>query len=243
MRIYENCKEAVKDIGRELQKCSSEVHTQTMQNKSIAKDEGYNTRELQAFSFAIINQDDRDEMPHVTKEWCKAEFKERISSTPKNPGEAYKLRKDVWEEFLIEEEREAEEDGEIKYWTEKVFEYTYAERMHWQIGKVIEELKTHPDTRQAIITIHDRKIDQERMGQMRVPCSMFYHFMFRNDKLDIIYNMRSSDFITHFQNDIWLAMAMQTYIAKYVGVEPGKFIMQVSSLHIYQKDWEELQRY
>ena len=82
MRIYDNCSEAIKDIGRELQKCSSEVHTQTMQNKKIAGDSNYNTRELQGFSFAIINPEDKDSMPDLTIEWCKAEFKERKQTTP-----------------------------------------------------------------------------------------------------------------------------------------------------------------
>ena len=234
MRIYENCQEAVKDIGRELQKCASEVHTQTMQNKQIKNDKEYNTKELQAFTFAIINPNDRDEMPDVTLDWCRAEFLERVGEAV-NPGFAWKLREDVWREFLV------------KYNNGVYFEYTYSERLSYQIDAIVAELTKNPETRQAIMQIHDRRIDQARMGKKRVPCSMFYHFMFRNRKLDMIYNMRSSDFITHFQNDIWLAMEMQSYIAEHVKnvgkKRIGKFIMQVSSLHVYKKDWEAMQRY
>lgn len=226
MRLYSNCCEAIKDIARELKKCSTEIMGQTMQNKQISNNEDFKTREIQGFSFSIIDTTDKDEMPNVTLEWCKAEFLERID-LPANPGQAWKLRKEVWEEFLV---------GGL-------FEYTYSQRMYWQLKPVIAELKKNPETRQAIIQIHDRNIDQHCMGRERVPCSMFYHFMFRNEKLDIIYNMRSSDFATHFCNDIHLAIQMQEYIAKKINVTPGKFIMQVSSLHIYKKDFDLLQRY
>ena len=228
MRLYSNCTDAVKDIGRELKKCATNVHTQTMQNKDIAKDPAYNTKEIQAFSFTVINTEDKDQMPNVTLKWAEAELHERTTLPSKNPGSAWLLRKEVWNEFLNDR-------GE--------FDYTYPERILWQLDKNIDELKTHPETRQAIIEIHDRDKDQNKMGLERIPCSMFYQFMVRDGKLDVIYVMRSSDFATHFQNDIWLAIGLRDYIAQRVGIEPGKFIMFVSSLHIYQKDWNVLQNY
>lgn len=229
MRIYKNCVEAVTDIGRELKKCATTVHTQTMQNKDIANDPDFKTKEIQAFSFAIINPQDRDEMPQVTLDWCKAEFKERINTREDiNPGEAWLLRKDVWEEFLNEEGR---------------FDYTYNFRIAWQIEAIIKELKEKPQTRQAIIEVHDRNFDQEAMGKKRIPCSMFYQFMLRDGKLDVIYVMRSSDFSTHFQNDIWQALALRDHIAAMSGYDVGKFFMFVSSLHIYKKDWDLLSNY
>jgi len=230
MRIYKNCKEAVVDIGRELQKCSTEIHTDTYQNKVIADNPDFNTREIQAYSFAIIDTSDKAEMPHATPEWAEAEFKERVAEVdpPINPGNAYHLRIEVWQEFL-------DDCGN--------FDYTYNERMSYQISDVIEELKKHRLTRQAIIQVHDRKIDGKLMGVKRLPCSMFYQFMIRDGKLDVIYVMRSTDFVTHFQNDIYLAIKLQEYLATEVGIAPGKFIMFASSLHIYQKDWKELDRY
>lgn len=226
MRIYLNCIEAIVDIGRELKKCASEVHTQTMQNKVVALDERFKTKELQGFEFCIINTDDKDQMPNATVEWAKKEFKERISLSNINPGKAYKMRKEVWDEFLVKGK----------------FEYTYNERIRPQLEYVIEELELHPETRQAVVHINFAS-DARRLGKKRVPCSMFYQFMKRDGKLDIIYVMRSSDFSTHFQNDIWLADELRRYVAKRVGLEVGKFIMFISSLHIYQKDWEELNNY
>lgn len=228
MRIYENCEDAIKDIGRELKKCASYVHTATYQNKVIKDNPDFETKEIQAFEFAILNTSDKSKMPNVTLDWCHAEFKERVNDLPINPGVAYLIRNEVWDEFKDEEGK---------------FDYTYSERIHWQLDAVIEELKQRPETRQAIIEIHDRKIDQPRMGTKRIPCSMFYQFMVRDGKLDVIYVMRSTDFATHFQNDIWLADEMRRFIANQIGLEPGKFIMFASSLHIYKKDWNLLQNY
>ena len=233
MRIYETCRMAINDIGRELKKCSSTVHTQTMQNKRISSDEEFNTREIQAFSFTILDVADKDKMPLVTQAWCLAEFKERISLKEVNPGNAYKIREDVWNEFLVKN----------NLTNELTFEYTYSERMCWQLKRVKQELQDNPETRQAIIQIHDRHIDQYRMGLKRIPCSMFYHFMKRDGSLDIIYNMRSTDFATHFQNDIWLAIALQEWMANELGIPVGKFIMFASSLHIYKRDWDKLMNY
>jgi len=227
MRIYFNCKEAITDIGRELKKCATTVHTQTYQNKVVEADPNFETKEIEAFSFTIINAEDRSEMPNVHVRWCIEEFKERISREPVNPGEAWKIRKELWSEFLV--------DGK--------FDYTYSERMYNQIQSTIEELSKHPETRQAIIQVHNRIVDSERMGKQRIPCSMFYQFLKRDNKLDVIYVMRSSDFITHFQNDIWQASQLRDHIAMNLGIKPGKFIMFVSSLHIYKKDWSELSNY
>lgn len=244
MRIYSNCKEAISEIQRDLFEMGIEVHPQSMQNKIVANDESYMTKELQGYSFMILNDSDMNEMVGECLNWCQAEFKERINGwedpareiesgsavgfeegTPtKNPGEAYKLRKEVWEEFLV--------DGK--------FCYTYNERMQKQIKADIEELRKNPDSRQVIIQFHNRDIDQDKMGgKSRVPCSMFYQLMIREGKLDIIYTMRSTDFFTHFKNDIWHAIRFRNFVAEQLNIPTGKFIMFASSLHAYKKDFPE----
>lgn len=227
MRIYQNCTEAITDIGRELKKCATTVHTQTMQNKYVAGNKDFETKEIQAFQFCILDQSDKDSMPNVHVTWCNAEIKERLNTVGMNPGEAWRIREDVWEQFLVQGK----------------FDYTYSERIAWQLSWIIKEIQIHPETRQAIIEVHDRGVDTYRMGTQRIPCSMFYQFMLRDGKLDVIYVMRSTDFFTHFQNDIWLACALRDYIAEKTGHKPGKFIMFASSLHAYRKDWEQLKNY
>ena len=245
MRIYLTCKEAITDIGRELKKCATNVHTATYQNKKIEDDPNFETKELQAFEFMIINTDDKDQMPGVTKEWCMEEFLERIDATTINPGDAYKLRPEVWGEFLVEKNViETSADGEHELKPRKVFDYTYSERIAWQLPAIVEELRLRPATRQAIVEVHNNQKDLSSLGgRERIPCSLMYQFMIRDGKLDVIYLMRSTDFATHFQNDIWLADELRRFIAAQVNVPVGKFIMFASSLHVYKKDWDTLKNY
>lgn len=216
-RIFRNTGEALNEIERDIVEMGIKVHPHTMQNKNVQNDDRFETKELQNYSFTILDLSDKDKYANL--EWCKAEFQERI--TPEiNPGEAYKLRADVWNEFL-------DEDGK--------FDYTYSERLNLfdQIEEVINELIENPDSRQCVIHVHypgDIKV----MQQKRVPCSMYYQLMIRGGSLDIIYNMRSSDFATHFKNDIWLADALRNHIAHRVGVPVGLFHMNIGSLHIYK---------
>jgi thymidylate synthase len=67
-----------------------------------------------------------------------------------------------------------------------------------------------------------------------MPCSMYYQFMVRRGKLDVIYNMRSSDYDTHFRNDIYLAHSLRNYIAGKVNIESGLLHMNIGSLHRYK---------
>lgn len=217
-RIFENCKEAMDEIERDIVEMGIKVHPHSMQNKNVKDDDNFSTLELQNYSFTILDgRDYNGIVPHHL--WLASEFMERMDQDI-NPGEAYKLRKEIWEPFLVLNK----------------FDYTYSERIHAenQFDRVIEELKKNPDTRQAIIHIHEPKDVKSIGGKKRVPCSMYYQLMIRRGKLDIIYNMRSSDFGTHFQNDIALAMMLQRFIGKCIDVEAGLFSMNVGSLHIYK---------
>jgi len=228
-RIYANCKEAIEEIKRNLYEMGIEVHPHSMQNKNVYGNDDFKTKELQSEVFTIVDTSDKNDIVGKDLDWCQAEFKERISREECNPGEAWKLREGVWKQFMDEKGKH---------------DYTYADRMKSQIDPIIAELKRNPDSRQCIIEIHNNKIDLPNIGgKKRMPCSMYMQFMIRKNpdgvkKLNIIYNMRSCDFYCHFKNDIWLACELRDYIAKEVGVEPGIFTMNISSLHMYKKDWE-----
>ena len=221
-RIYDNLNIAVNEIERDLHEMGTLVRTMSMQNKLIEEDDDtYDTLELQNYSFTILNLKniDKEIEPKVLK-WCESEFKERISDNFTNPGEAWKLREEVWKEFLTDEK----------------FCYTYNERINNfdQLNKIIDELTENPNTRQAVLDIHSAS-DNNKLRKSRIPCSLSYQFLIRNKKLNIIYNMRSSDFYTHFKNDIWLANKMLTYIAGILKIPVWSLHMNIGSLHIYKK--------
>lgn len=202
-----------------------EVQIQTMQDKDVHDNPDYLTHELIGYSYMILNSEDKDELlKSFGKEdelpWDAEEFTERVSGMNLNPGEAYKMR-GVWEEFV--------HDGK--------FSYTYSERIGEQVNKVIEMLTATPSSRNAIISIWDRQIDQDRFGgKMRVPCSMYYQLLIRDGKLNMVYNIRSNDLMTHWCHDIWQAITLQQYIASKLDIQVGYFIQQIGSLHGYAKD-------
>ena len=167
-----------------------------------------------------------------SKEWADEEFKERINTSEViNPGKAWELRKDLWEQFLV--------DGK--------FDYTYNERMAI-LPYTIQLLRLDSDTRKAVLPIFNGNGEDDTLyyhGNKRIPCSMYYDFLIRqNGKgekvLHICYHQRSSDFAQHFGNDIYLVWRLMEYVAQEVGVKPGYLYHTIDSLHIYKKDWHFL---
>lgn len=225
MRIYRSCKEAASETKRELKELGTIVNLHTMQDKNVENNPDYQTMELIGYSFMITNTDDKEELPKsFNKEseinWAEAEFQERIGQQELNPGEAYKLRS-VWSEFIHNDK----------------LSYTYSERIGSQVEKIIEMLKNNPSSRNAIVSMWDRQIDIDNIGgKKRVPCTMYYQFLIRNNKLNLIYNIRSNDVITHWCWDVYLAVKLQEYVADRLGLEKGWFIEQCGSLHAYNKD-------
>jgi len=224
-RIFENTAEALNEIERDIMEMGIKVHTATMQNKVVKDDDSFSTMEVQNYSFTILDTSDKSScIDKQNYDWCVAEFLERVSGKENNPGEAWKIRKDTWEPFLVY--------GKM--------DYTYSDRYSFdntQFDHVIEILKKDPDSRQAILHMHfpeDVLKATDMENPVRIPCSMYYQFMIRRGKLDIIYNMRSSDYDTHFRNDIWLADELRNYVASKLQMDTGLFHMNVGSLHRYK---------
>lgn len=229
MRIYGDAYELVSELFREVWEMGHIVHPHSMQNKVVRDDPEFVTKEVTNYSYCLLTINKKDYLflsDFRSKEWVEAEFEERVSGNYVNPGAAWTIRKDVWEQFL-------DKDGK--------FDYTYNERMSGQIISVANELMVNPDTRQAIISIWDPNIDHYNFGgRKRVPCSIYYQFIVRNEKLHIIYNQRSADVVTHFGNDVYLAWKLKDYMASIVGIKPGYLYHNIASLHSYKKDWNTL---
>ena len=232
MRIFANCKEMLSEVHRDLFEMGIRVKPKTMQDKVITGRKEYETIELSGYSFAIMDTADIDDMIKargLNLEWCYADLAERLSPDLINPGTAYKLREE-WEEFVHGDK----------------FAYTYNERIREQLRDTIDVLEFDNASRQAVITIYNGTMDSaNRGGLSRVPCSMYYQFLIRGNKLDVIYTMRSSDFMTHFPYDIWMAAQLQNRILSELNdkklinarmIKPGKLVFFSGSLHCYEKD-------
>ena len=225
MRIFANCVEAYNEVRRDLHELGTLVHPQTMQDRDVKDNPDYRTLELSPYGFTIENGSDiKGLLDSLDKSstWMEAEFTERIGNAP-NPGTAWELRADTWRPFL--------HDG--------AFAYTYAQRMNYgeALLKVFHELADHPDTRQAVLPIFSGPLDLPNLGgTARVPCSLHYQFLRRNGALQMIYVMRSSDFLTHFPYDIALAIRLQWYLAGLLLLPVGHFTFFTGSLHLYARD-------
>ena len=231
MRIFKGLKEAVKEIERDLHEMGVIVHPESYQDQKVGDNPDFETKELQGYCYKITQRDTLlKEFQDLggNQQYIDQEVIDRLSTDWRNPGEAWKLRKDVWEQFI--------HDGK--------FAYTYNERIRVQLARIIEELHLHPNTRQAVITMYDQHLDMQHLGgKARIPCSMYYQFLRRTRGgevyLDVVYTMRSCDLYTHLIYDIVLTMLMQEWIANTLQIVPGYFTHFIGSLHAYRRDWDK----
>lgn len=233
MRIYANAYELMSELFREVYEMGHIVHPMSMQNKDVAGDDSFSTKEITNYSYSLTTLNKVDYLFYAdpkAREWADAEFEERVMPAEKfhNPGLAWLKRRHIWEEFLNEE---------------GAFDYTYNERIQRSLAYVIFELRRNPDSRQAIITIWDNGHDPLGLGgTFRVPCSMYYQLMVRKGQVNIIYNQRSADIVTHFGNDVYLAWKLMEYVAREINIKPGYLFHNIGSLHAYKKDWPILKQ-
>ena len=236
MRIYINAEEMIEETKRDLAEMGIVVRPATMQDKYVKGNPDYETRELQNYSYCLLDAKSQ-EIPGVSQPWADAEFKERVTDPwvrcpdgkgyPEfiNPGKAWELRKEVWTEYLHE--------GKMAY--------TYNELI-WnndQVTKIINRLKEDPDSRQLWISLWNPDKNPDFLGGVsRVPCSLGYGLQVRDCKLNLHYVMRSCDFATHFRNDVYLAIKFLEWVAEKTGYPVGSFTHTIFSLHVYNKDVE-----
>jgi len=231
MRIYADCYELMSEIFREVWEMGHIVHPNSMQNKVVKDDENYITKEITNYSYCLTKLHKIEYLflaEPDARTWADAEFKERVDPYYENPGEAWKLRRHIWEEFINMGGR---------------FDYAYNTRMAVSLNKVIHELKRNPDSRQAIISVWNPELDIDGIGgSYRVPCSVYYQILIRDNRCNIVYNQRSADVVVHFGNDVYLAFRLMQYIAEKVGFRPGHLYHNIGSLHSYKKDWPTLKQ-
>lgn len=229
MRIYSSLIEAYDEITRDLFEVGEWIQGHSVQDQIVEGDKAFDFMELSPYVYMLTDTPDTDrfiESLELNRPWLDAEFEERLVGDF-NPGKAWKLRREVWAPFLE--------------WMGR-FAYTYSERLHSQdqFERVIRELARYPASRQCVVTVYQMPKDILSLGgRHRIPCSMFYQFMIRQKKLTLHYVMRSCDLFLHFPYDQLLAIQLQQYVAKKVGVPVGPFVHMITSLHGFRKDFPE----
>lgn len=114
----------------------------------------------------------------------------------------------------------------------------------WIVGQfgdleaLVRLLLDYRHTRQAFIPIW-WPCDGMMAGALRVPCTIGYHFIIRDDKLDCHYFMRSCDMLRHLRDDVYMAARLMQWIAGALPhTTPGRLVMPITSLHVFESDMQ-----
>ena len=191
--------------------------------------------------------------------WADDHFEERVSGTPYNPPPS-----EAWWPYS-QHHNEAHKEGQI-------FSHTYPERFwpknagqgnsnldvdassDWRghvgiryrygdLQDVVSLLKKDPTTRQAYLPVWFPEDTGAVEGQ-RVPCTLGYQFLLRDNRLNITYHIRSCDFLRHFRDDVYMAMRLCNWVTARIPIgslKSGDLIMHIGSLHIFEGDVPMLQ--
>lgn len=240
-RIFKDCLEMIQEMDRELKVSGITVPVKHYQNQELTG-QNQNTKELIGVNFIIskpwlkkremLDFLFKDEAQKI-EDYCNQEILDRVDRRRLNPGNSYKIRMDLWQKLMSKGKRDVDQ-----------FDYTYSERINYarQLDNAIAALKDDIHTRRAMIMIFQPEDTMESMGyQTRIPCSISYQFLIRNNKLIVLYYIRSNDYFKHFAIDIWLTQAMQSYIAEqlketYPDLKTGSLNYYAGSFHAYNED-------
>ena len=148
-----------------------------------------------------------------------------------------------WEWYLSENPNADEISKRAKIWKQMQDEngnvqsnYGWQLSRNNQLKKVIELLRTNPQTRQAVVSIYDGKeIDNYSYD---TPCTLGLQFYITENKLNMSVMMRSNDLVYGFCNDQYTFSKYQKLIADALGIQVGTYYHFANNLHIYPRHYE-----
>lgn len=120
------------------------------------------------------------------------------------------------------------------------FRGAYGPRFRGQVNTVLDLLHRDPDSRQAIIRIFD---GLDLIGTTKdVPCTLSLQLLLRQGKLHGVMTMRSNDLWLGFPYDFFNFSQITNSLAGELAVPVGSFTLQAGSSHIYEKDYEKVNK-
>lgn len=109
-----------------------------------------------------------------------------------------------------------------------------------QVEEVIKLLKIDKDSRRAVINLNVP--NQNMITTKDEICTIALQFLIRDNKLDCTCIMRSNDIWYGLPYDCAFFMELQKYIAKRLNVKYGKYTHFAVSLHVYKKDYKNIEK-
>jgi len=107
-------------------------------------------------------------------------------------------------------------------------------------------LNEDPDTRRAYVSVLDGINDNKMLAALRskelddveYPCTVGFHFLKRDGKLSVTIQMRSQNMVSVWPYDYLIANRFLKHVAKATNSQVGDVHGQVSSAHIYERDFK-----
>ena len=180
--------------------------------------------------------------------WAEDHFQERVSGIPYNPPPSH--------EWWPHAQASNEEHRKFER-----FSHTYPERFwpraalkdrgrepvgiryrYGDLTDVVSLLQRSPFTRQAYLPVWFPEDTGAHHGE-RVPCTLGYHFLLRDDRLSCRYFIRSCDFLRHFRDDVYMAARLTQWVAWELpgDIQIGNLVMVIGSLHIFDGEQSTLE--
>lgn len=276
--IYPNFAKAIEQASHFLQYRSHLVHSARWQGSDIANRPEMATHEVTHCAFSVdltghefdLDAYRDDIKPNLP--WADDHFEERVCGYPINPGTEWanwpygksaaafldsngkfnhNYMERYWPKLAGRIYEPTEDANHFKAILERDFisppiahrgiSYDYGD-----LWDVVTLLANDPYTRQAYLPVWFP--EDTGGGSKRAPCTIGYHFLMRDGKLDISYHIRSCDFVRHFRDDLYLTARLVIWVIQQARrldprwdvVEPGRFNMQIGSLHVFRNDYQML---
>jgi thymidylate synthase len=196
--------------------------------------------------------------------WADNHFAERTGGHPLNPGVE-------WKNWPWGKSADTFREGD-----DQVFNHTYMERLwprfarktkggyvpeeaklsphkgiafeYGDLDTLVDLLVKDPHTRQAWVPLFFPEDTGVGDGG-RKPCTLGYHFIVRNGRMNVWYPLRSCDLVRHFRDDCYLAVRLLIWVLEqcryrelsyWDTIKPGTYAMHMTSLHCFENDWRQL---
>ncbi|KTG16160.1 MULTISPECIES: thymidylate synthase [unclassified Guyparkeria] len=105
-----------------------------------------------------------------------------------------------------------------------------------QLGQVIEQIKTNPDSRRLIVTAWN-PADVPEMALP--PCHLLFQFYVANGKLSCQLYQRSADIFLGVPFNIASYALLTMMVAQVCDLEPGEFVHTLGDAHLYHNHLEQ----
>lgn len=122
--------------------------------------------------------------------------------------------------------------------TNVVSNYGYFWNYNDQLKRVINELKTNPETRKAIIVHY--LLHELEMYKYDTPCNVALNFYIRNEQLHLTIFARSIDLWFGFGNDQYCFAKLMEKISLETNYKIGQMHWHITNLHIYPRHYDML---